>query len=173
MAKSIQVKNDGQTVIYNNAKTIVTNDGNRWVPEDETILEELNITSNGDYTPSLYGYSKVTVNVDTSPSTAEKTITQNGTYIAEDDGVDCYSKVTVNVGGTDAPVRIFLDGGETATFTQGTPISYMGIKVMAEMSDGSIVDITDQCEFTPEEGDYVPDDETLKVTITYNSGGSV
>ena len=36
-----------------------------WVPEDETVLTELTVTQNGTYQPGagVYGFSKVTVNV--------------------------------------------------------------------------------------------------------------
>ena len=53
--------------------------------------EEINITENGEYTPTSYGYSKVTVDV--QPTLEELTVTENGIYTPTEYG---YSKVTVN-----------------------------------------------------------------------------
>lgn len=46
---------------------------------------------------SITGYNPITVDV--QPDLMEKTISENGTYLAVDDGVDGYSKVNVNVSG--------------------------------------------------------------------------
>ena len=170
MSKSIQIKSDGQAIAYPNTATIITGSSDRWIPEDETTLEELTVTTNGEYTPTLYGFGKVTVNVDTSVSKAEKVVTSNGTYNASDDGVDCYSKVTVNVGQSDLPLRIFFDGDFKPRIIQGEPIMYQGLHVFAEMPNGNIVDVTEQCEFSPQEGDYVPDSDSFFVTATYTVG---
>ena len=53
--------------------------------------EEINITENGEYTPTSYGYSKVTV--DDQPTLEELTVTKNGIYTPTEYG---YSRVTVN-----------------------------------------------------------------------------
>lgn len=53
--------------------------------------EEINITENGEYTPTSYGYSKVTVDV--QPTLEELTVTENGIYTPTEYG---YSRVTVN-----------------------------------------------------------------------------
>ena len=62
--------------------------------------EEKTVIKNGDVIPSDGKYlSKVIVDV--QPILVEKEITADGTYNASDDGVDGYSSVSVNVGGTD------------------------------------------------------------------------
>lgn len=53
--------------------------------------EEINITENGEYTPTSYGYSRVTVDV--QPTLEELTVTKNGIYTPTEYG---YSRVTVN-----------------------------------------------------------------------------
>ena len=59
-------------------------------------LGTLNVTANGNYTPTeTDGYSSVSVNV--QPSLTTLSVTENGTYTASDSGVDGYSSVTVNV----------------------------------------------------------------------------
>lgn len=58
---------------------------------NETDLEELTITENGEYIPSV-GYSKVTVNIE--PTLEEITITENGEYTPSGDG---FSKVIVDL----------------------------------------------------------------------------
>ena len=55
-------------------------------------LEELNVTENGEYTPTKYGYNRVTVNV--QPELEELTITKGGIYTPTKYG---FSKVTANV----------------------------------------------------------------------------
>lgn len=54
--------------------------------------EELNVTENGEYKPTTYGFSKVTVDV--QPPREEITITKAGTYIPTTYG---YKKVVVDV----------------------------------------------------------------------------
>lgn len=65
------------------------------------VIEELNVTENGTYTPPLgvNGYAPVTVNVqsgDAKPVISPLEVTKNGTHTAPD-GTDGYSPVTVNV----------------------------------------------------------------------------
>lgn len=55
-------------------------------------LEELTATENGEYKPTKYGYSKVTVDV--QPPLEEITITQAGTYTPTKYG---FSKVVADV----------------------------------------------------------------------------
>lgn len=85
-------------------------------------LEELNVTENGEYTPTAYGFSKVTVNV--QPELEELSITENGEYTPTKYG---YSKVSVNV--PDPPL-------EELTITKGgiyTPTKYGFSKVTANV----------------------------------------
>lgn len=55
-------------------------------------LEELNVTENGEFVSTKYGYSKVTVDV--QPPREEITITKAGTYIPTTYG---FSKVVADV----------------------------------------------------------------------------
>lgn len=63
-------------------------------------LQQKTATQNGNVTPDTGydGLSKVIVNVP-APTLIEKSITENGTFNAEDDNADGYSSVTVNVSG--------------------------------------------------------------------------
>lgn len=64
-----------------------------------------NIDSNGITDVSLFQY----VDVNVSPNVSEKTITNNGTYLASDENVDGFSKVVVDVqGGGAEPVQRYL-----------------------------------------------------------------
>ena len=169
MSKDIDIKSDGQPYTYSDTTTVLTDNGNRWVPEDETQLEEIVITQNGHYTPSLYAFSKVTVNVDTSPTLIEKTITTNGTYEAADDNADGSSKVTVSVDGTAVPTSISIDSSGMPKFYEGMIIDYSGLIVLAMYEDGSNVDITSECEITPAAGTYYTGQEEF--TIMWQQGG--
>ena len=68
-----------------------------------TDIEGITITENGRYVASgdIRGYSPITVAIPDPepPVLIEKSITQNGTYLAENDDAVGYSKVTVNVSG--------------------------------------------------------------------------
>lgn len=74
-------------------------DGFYYEPQISDI-EGITITENGRYTAdgTIRGYNPVTVDVPMG-TLMEKTIDSNGVYIAEDDDVYGFSKVTVNVGG--------------------------------------------------------------------------
>ena len=84
------------------------------VPIPTFSTEELNVTSNGTYTPSTDGYSKVEVNVQPSLQTKSVEITENGTQtISADNGYDGLSSVsiTTNVsGGTTSDKIKLIDG---------------------------------------------------------------
>ena len=64
---------------------------NRVTVDVQLPREEINITENGEYTPTSYGYSKVTVDV--QPTLEELTVDKNGIYTPTEYG---YSRVTVN-----------------------------------------------------------------------------
>ena len=73
-------------------------------------LEELNVTENGEYTPTKYGYSRVTVDV--QPPREEINITENGEYTPTSYG---YSKVTVDVQPTLEELTVTENGEYTPT----------------------------------------------------------
>ena len=73
-------------------------------------LEELNVTENGEYTPTTYGYSRVTVDV--QPPREEINITENGEYTPTSYG---YSRVTVDVQPTLEELTVTKNGIYTPT----------------------------------------------------------
>lgn len=94
----------GATVVTPSDSEQVLATKDRLVRDDITInpapTESLLTTENGTFTPSdgRVGFSQVNVDVPIPTfETEEKTITLNGNYSAEDDSVDGYSEVTVNV----------------------------------------------------------------------------
>lgn len=67
----------------------------------ETVIEALDVTENGTYTPEagVDGFSPVTVNVPSSePTLTSLSVTENGTYTPEA-GVDGFNEVVVDVSG--------------------------------------------------------------------------
>ena len=95
----------GTTTSYDIDEMVVAIDG-VGLPE----LEELNVTENGEYTPTKYGYSRVTVDV--QPPREEINITENGEYTPTSYG---YSKVTVDVQPTLEELTVTENGIYTPT----------------------------------------------------------
>ena len=62
----------------------------------DVTIEQLTATENGTYSEQGVAYSPVIVDVP-EPTLITKSITENGTYSAEDDNADGYSSVDVNV----------------------------------------------------------------------------
>lgn len=75
------------------------------------------------------------------PTLISKTITQNGTYSAEDDNADGYDEVTVNVPtGTTDPFKVLSINGTagTETFTADTAGTYMFLVATSEQGTATI-----------------------------------
>ena len=119
---------EGDTVITPSDERQTLPTRGKTVPVDIAVLpaptENLLTTENGAFTPSdgKVGFSSVSVDVPIPTfETEEKTITLNGNYSAEDDGVDGYSGVTVNVqnGATMTEVANTYGTGVVITSAQG------------------------------------------------------
>ena len=95
----------GTTTSYDIDEMVVAIDG-VGLPE----REEINITENGEYTPTKYGYSRVTVDV--QPAREEINITENGIYTPTSYG---FSKATVDVQPTLEELTVTANGIYTPT----------------------------------------------------------
>ena len=99
---------------------IINSDDTINIPTMSTapVIEELNITENGNYSvpAGVDGYSPVSVNVPDIPAVVESlSVTENGTYTAPS-GVDGYSPISVNVPDIPAVVES-LSVTENGTYT--------------------------------------------------------
>jgi len=107
------------------------------------VLEALNATENGTYTPSegVDGFSSVTVNVETDePVLAPLEATENGTYNPEE-GVDGFSSVVVNVeAGTADVVLEAIEITENGTYAPQAGVDGFGEVVVNVPSDGGLYD---------------------------------
>lgn len=124
------------------------------------LQSTLTVTANGTYLPAagIDGFAGVTVNVQTQASTlASKTVTANGVYDPEDDSVDGYSELTVNVHpGLMTPYASDLDTGyvySSIWMLGGSTINYSDVyEVQANnmyiISLGSIVGTRFRALFT-------------------------
>ena len=85
----------------------------------------IDITENGEYeAPPGYAYSPANVNVSGgTPTLITKTITENGTYSAEDDDADGYSEVTVNVSGGISIDDIATNTAPSGAITLGSGVT--------------------------------------------------
>ena len=52
-------------------------------------------------------------------------------------------------------------------YWKGQPIDYTGVKIVAEYEDGRIVDITNQCAFSPANGEVVFYSNSINVDVSY------
>lgn len=95
---STTVNYKGNTITTVNNQTKVLSTGGTWLEGDITLVD---VTSGGatsiEDVPNATGTTGVITGI--VPEYGTKTITENGTYAAEDDNLDGYSEVTVNVSG--------------------------------------------------------------------------
>lgn len=134
----------GATVITPSDSEQVLPTKDKLVRDDITVLpaptEYLSTDHNGTFTPSdgKVGFSSVSVDVPIPTfETEEKTITLNGNYSAEDDSVDGYSEVTVNVqnGATMTEVANTYGTGVVITSAQGAEPSATRHTILFEFED--------------------------------------
>lgn len=110
----VSQENNGKVLAIENGK-IVAKSASEWT--DTPVLEPLNVTANGDYTPpsGTDGFNSVHVAVPGAGTIEPLSVTENGTYNPPS-GVDGYAPVTVSVsggggGGLDNFVGSFYIGG--------------------------------------------------------------
>lgn len=155
--KEVEITSNGQSTVVADSSFdgIESLDINVNVPIPTFQTEELSVASNGTYTPSTDGYSKVTVNVQPSlqAKTSTTTITENGTSTitlqpdANYDGLSSASvTITTNVeasGGGSTPTIYITNGtklclpdnnGEVSDLSG---ISTIGLTSMANMFENS------------------------------------
>lgn len=105
--------NNGKVLCIDNG-AIAAKSASEW--GHGAVLEPLNVTANGDYTPpsGTDGFDEVHVAVPSATLTT-KNITSNGTYNASSDNADGYSSVTVAVpgGATVQPLSVTENGTYT------------------------------------------------------------
>ena len=177
MSKNIVIQQTGQPQNITAAKINTPElDGGScaWVPEDETVLDEITITENGDYTPDHYGFSKVTVNVENppQPTLGEINITENGSYKASDYGYDAFSKVKIDVHGDSPYKRIYFYAEPVMPFCEGMAVDLTGVIIHAVKADDTEIDITSECMFVPQEGSIIPMGMTeFPLTVFWTAGG--
>lgn len=107
-------------------------------------LQNLVCSENGTYNPSIGfdAFSNVIVSVNNEESVlGEKTIEQNGTYIASQDGYDGYSKVTVSVNTSEEQEfsNDYVEGKLTSLYN--SDVSYIAENAFCGMSLLSYVNV--------------------------------
>lgn len=143
------------------------------VPDVPAVVEELNITENGEYTPKtgVDGFSKVTVDVPDKPAVVEElTATENKTYTPSV-GVDGFSKVVVEVPDIPAVVED-LEVTVNGEYTPGAGVDGFS-KVVVDVTD--VPAVIQPLEIT-ENGTYTPSgnvDGYGPVVVNVPTGGSV
>ena len=114
----------GTNKVTINDLIIINSDDTINIPSMSTapVIEELNITENGNYSVSagVDGYSPVNVNVPDIPAVVESlSITENGTYTAPS-GIDGYSPINVDVSGSPTPKEPLSFDVSSGYVTSGT-----------------------------------------------------
>ncbi len=155
--KSVEITENGQSTVVADSSF----DGldsvnlNINVPIPTFQTEELSVASNGTYTPSTDGYSKVTVNVQPKlqAKSTTTTITANGTStisVTPDSNYDGLSSASVTIttnveasGGSSAPTIYITNGtklclpNNNGEVSDLSGISTIGLTTMANMFENS------------------------------------
>ena len=172
--KTVTINQNGTTEIVPDEGSVLSKvDVNVNVPDPE--LEELNVTANGTYTPTKYGYSKVDVAVPATP-TQEKEINiekNNQTLeVLPDEGYDL-SKVSVGVHiPQEYPTISINQNGSTKITPTGTDAliksAVVNVNVPSKPEQTKTVTINQNgtTEIVPDEGSVLS-----KVDVTVNVAG--
>lgn len=154
--KSVEITSNGQSTVVADSSFdgIESLDINVNVPIPTFTTEELSVASNGTYTPSTDGYSKVSVNVQPKlqAKSTTTTITANGTNtisVTPDSNYDGLSSASVTIttnveasGGSSAPIYITNgtklclpdNNGEVSDLSGISPIGLTSMDSMFENS---------------------------------------
>lgn len=130
------------------------------------VLDDINITENGEYNPVNDGFSKVTVDIP-DPILDDINITENGNYVSEHDG---FNNVTVAVPDKPLETKNITENG-TYTPSQG---KYGFSKVNVAVPDKPLEtkNITENGSYSPSQGiygfsqvtvDVQPDNEEINI----------
>ena len=162
MSKDIIIQEKGVEKTFAGTKKVNTNlfgeSSASWIPEDETELTSLEVTENGEYTPSgYYGFSEVKVNVNEHPEPVlgEIEISENGVYIANSYDLDAFSKVSVSVP-AGSILGIYFKQKPQLEYFAGETVDLSDAIICARYRDGTEKDVTEECVFAPSDGSVVP-----------------
>ena len=140
-SKSVEITSNGQSTVVADSSFdgIESLDINVNVPIPTFTTEELSVASNGTYTPSTDGYSKVTVNVQPKlqAKATSTTITSNGTStisVTPDANYDGLSSASVTI-----TTNVESSGGGSST-----PTIYItnGTKLCLPDNNGEVSDLS-------------------------------
>ena len=131
-----------------------------WVPKDERELEPLDVTANGTYRPTKYGFSRANVRVPSqSGGVTGKGQDGNEYTVTVDDGDLVKTKIPSAIHITTEPTKTAYADGET--------INFSGLVVKAYDGEGNLYDVTGYA------GGVVPNAELQfpVTTAVYTGGG--
>lgn len=100
----------------------------------EAVLQALEVTKNGNYTPArgVDGFKSVTVNVP-EPVLQPLNIIENGVY-TPGDGIDGYSEITVNL--LEQPTELIMDYTDVSGFASDADLGGLYAKVVMPETNG-------------------------------------
>lgn len=101
------------------------------------------------------------------------TVTENGVYTPET-GVDGFSSVSVDVNnGVNLPVSLLVTPPTQAQYTEGDVLDLSGVIVTAVYADGTTVDVTSDCTFSPADGATLGTVGTQIINVAWTGTGTV